>query len=204
MTTRTYEQRLRAEAAEATRRRILDALEQRLRVAATRPASVDEVAQAAGVARSTVYLVFGSRAGLFDALATELWERAGLHRLTEAVAAPDAREHLRSGLRAGVAIYAAIRDVAVALFAMSELDPDSVGGAIARLEKRRWGGMQYLAQRLAEQQVLRPDVTVDEAADLIWLLASFAGFDALYTGRGLPADQVADILITTAERTLCR
>ncbi len=204
MTTRTYEQRLRAEAAEATRRRILDALEQRLRVAPARPASVDEVARAAGVARSTVYLVFGSRAGLFDALATELWERAGLHRLTEAVAASDAREHLRGGLRAGVAIYAAIRDVAVALFAMSELDPDSVGGAIARLEKRRWGGMQYLAQRLADQDVLRPDVTVAEAADMIWLLASFASFDALYTGRGLPADQVADILITTAERTLCR
>ena len=39
---------------------------------------------------------------------------------------------------------------------------------------------------------------------MIWLLASFASFDALYTGRGLPADQVADILITTAERTLCR
>ena len=204
MTTRTYEQRLRAEAAEATRRRILDALEHRLRAARTRPASVDEVARSAGVARSTVYLVFGSRAGLFDALATELWERAGLHRLTEAVAAPDAREHLRGGLRAGVAIYAAIRDVAVALFAMSELDPDSVGGAIARLEKRRWGGMQYLAQRLADQHVLRPDVTVAEAADMIWLLASFASFDALYTGRGLPADQVADILITTAERTLCR
>ena len=204
MTTRTYEQRLRAEAAEATRRRILDALEHRLRAARTRPASVDEVARSAGVARSTVYLVFGSRAGLFDALATDLWERAGLHRLTEAVAAPDAREHLRGGLRAGVAIYAAIRDVAVALFAMSELDPDSVGGAIARLEKRRWGGMEHLAQRLADQDVLRPDVTVAEAADMIWLLASFASFDALYTGRGLPADQVADILITTAERTLCR
>jgi AcrR family transcriptional regulator len=204
VTTRTYEQRLRADAAEATRRRILDALEQRLRVAPTRPASVDEVARAAGVARSTVYLVFGSRAGLFDALATELWERAGLHRLAEAVAAPDAREHLRGGLRAGVEIYAAIRDVAVALFAMSELDPDSVGGAIVRLEKRRWGGMQYVARRLAEQHVLRPDVTVAEAADVIWLLASFASFDALYTGRGLPAHQVAAILITTAERTLCR
>ena len=67
---------------------------------------------------------------------------------------------------------------------MSALDPESVGGAIARLEERRWGGMQHLARRLAEQDQLRPDVTVDEAADVLWMLASFASFDALYTDRG--------------------
>jgi AcrR family transcriptional regulator len=201
---RKYEQRLRAERSEATRRRILDALEQRLRDAPTQPISIEEVAHRAGVARTTIYLVFGSRAGLFDALATELWNRAGLPGLTEAVAHPDAREHLRGGLRAGIQIYAALRDVAVALFSMSALDPESVGGAIARLEERRWGGMQHLARRLGEQDLLRPDVTVEEAADVLWMLASFASFDALYTGRGMSADEVARVLVTTAERTLCR
>lgn len=204
MSTRRYEQRLRAESAEETRRRILDALEWRLREAPTEPVSLDEVAKLARVARSTVYLVFGSRAGLFDALATELWERSGLRHLTEAAADPDAREHLRGGLRAGVEIFAAIRDVAASLFSMSALDPDSVGGAMARLEQRRWGGMQYLAKRLSEQGILRPDVTVEDAADILWVLASFASFDALYTGRGLPADDVTRILVATAERTLCR
>jgi len=201
---RKYEQRLRAESAEATRQRILDALEQRLRLAPTQPVSVDEVARRAGVARTTVYLVFGSRAGLFDALTTALWERAGLPELTRAVAHPDAREHLRGGLRAGVEIYAVLRDVAVALFSMSALDPDSVGGAIARMEERRWGGMQHLARRLGEQDLLRTDVTVDDAADVLWMLASFASFDALYTGRGMAAGDVARVLTATAERTLCR
>ncbi len=204
MAARKYEQRLRADRSEATRRRILDALEKRLREAPTQPVSLDEIAQRAEVARTTVYLVFGSRAGLFDALATDLWARAGLANLTEAVAHPDAREHLRGGMRAGVAIYAAIRDVAHALFSMSALDPESVGGAMARLEERRWGGMQHLANRLAEQHQLRPDVTVDEAGDVLWMLASFASFDALYTDRELPADEVARILAATAERTLCR
>jgi AcrR family transcriptional regulator len=201
---RRYEQRLRAEASDATRRRILDALEQRLREAPTTPVSVDEIARRAGVARTTVYLVFGSRAGLFDALATDLWDRAGLSRLTEAVAHPDAREHLRGGMRAGVEIFVALRDVAVALFSMSALDPESVGGAIVRLEERRWGGMEYLAGRLAEQDQLRADVTADEAADVLWMLTSFDSFDLLYTGRDLPADEVARILTQTAERTVCR
>ena len=204
MAPRRYEQRLRAEASDATRRRILDALEQRLREAPTRPVSVEEIARRAGVARTTVYLVFGSRAGLFDALATDLWDRAGLSRLTEAVAHPDAREHLRGGMRAGVGIFVALRDVAVALFSMSALDPESVGGAIVRLEERRWGGMEYLAGRLAEQDQLRADVTADEAADVLWMLTSFDSFDLLYTGRGLPADEVARILTETAERTVCK
>jgi AcrR family transcriptional regulator len=187
---RKYEQTLRAESAEATRRRILDALEERLREAPTEPVTMEQIARRAGVARTTVYLVFDSRAGLFDALATDLWIR-------------DALEHLRGGLRAGVAIYAALRDVAVALFSMSALDPDSVGGAIERLEARRWGGMEYLAGRLGEQNRLRADVTVEEAADVLWMLASFGAFDALYTGRGMSADDVSRTLIAAAERTLC-
>ncbi len=179
--TRKYEQRLRADAAEATRQRILEALEQLLRAAPTEPVSLDGVAKRAGVARSTIYLVFGSRAGLFDALVTDLWERAGLPSLTEAVAHPDAREHLRGGLRAGVRMLAALRDVAVVLFSMSTLDPESVGGAIARQEDRRWGGMLYLAGRLHEQGQLRDDVSIEDAADVLWMLTGFGSFDTLYT-----------------------
>ena len=95
-------------------------------------------------------------------------------------------------MHAGVAIFAELtRRSPYALFSMSALDPESVGGAMVRLEERRWGGMQYLAGRLAEQDRLRADVTVEEAADVLWMLASFASFDSLYTGRGLSADEVA-------------
>ena len=204
MATRGYQQRLRAEAAEDTRRRVLDALYARLHDSPSQPVSVDQVARLAGVARSTIYLVFGSRAGLFDALAADMWQRGGFQAVVDAVAHPDAREHLRGGLRGGVQVFAAHRDVMRALFSMAELDEEAVGGAMRRIEQNRTGGMAYLAQRLAEQGVLRPDVTIDEAADLLWLLASFDSFDSLYTGRGLTVDQVARMLITTAERSLCR
>ena len=123
-------------------------------------------------------------------------------RLTEAVADPDAREHLRGGLRAGVEIFAAMRDAANALFSMSSLDPESVGGAMNRLEVRRWGGMLHLARRLAEQDLLRDDMTIEDAANVLWLLASFGSFDALYSGRGMSSDEVADVLIAMAERSL--
>jgi AcrR family transcriptional regulator len=204
MATRKYEQRLRAEAAEETRRRILNAVYDRLREAPGQPVSVDQVARAARVARSTVYLIFGSRAGLFDAVALDVLQRGGFERVTAAVADPDAREHLRLGIRAGMETYAAYRDVHRVLFSTAALDPEATAGAMQRADAGRAGGMAYLAQRLAEQDQLRPDVTVDDAAHILYLITSFDAFDQLYSGRGLPVDEVARLLVATAERAVCR
>jgi AcrR family transcriptional regulator len=204
MTTRKYEQRLRAETAEETRRRILDAVYQRLREAPTQPASVEQIARTARVARSTIYLIFSSRAGLFDAVITDLMHRAGFDRVTAAVAHPDAREHLRQGIRAGAEVYAVDRDVHRALFSMAMIDPEIAAGAMQRMEERRSGGMAYLARRLAEQDVLRPDLTEADAAHILYVMTSFDAFDLLYSGRGLPAEEVGRMLAATAESAVCR
>ena len=44
----------------------------------------------------------------------------------------------------------------------------------------------------------------DPAADLMFVLTSFDGFDLLFSGRGMTADQVAEAFIETAERALLR
>ena len=202
MPTRRYEQRLRAQTAEETRRRVLDAVYDELREAPARPVSVDRIARTAGVARSTVYLIFGSRAGLFDALAADVHERGGFHRVVEAIADPDPRVHLRDGITGGVHTFAADRDVLRALVSMAALDPDAVGGAVERMDQRRAKGMLQLARRLARHGLLRDGVTASDAAHQLWLLTSFDAFDLLYTGRGLPADEVARVLVDLAERSL--
>lgn len=201
---RRYEQRLRAASAAETRSRILDAAHSLLRQAPTRPISVEEIARNAAVARSTVYTTFESRAGLFDALAAEIWDRAGYPRLLEAVRVNDAREGLRGGIAAGVEIFAADRDVFRAMFSMEHLDPDAVGGAIRRIEEQRADGMAWAARRLRAQGQLRPDVSESQAAHVIWLLASFDAFDLLYTGRGLSAKKTAELLVGLAESAVCR
>jgi AcrR family transcriptional regulator len=201
---RRYEQQLRAETAEETRRRILDAVAQRLRDAPAEPLSLDQVAKLARVARSTIYLIFGSRAGLFDAFTEYLAASTGLARLTEAVANPDARKHLREGIAAGCRMYTEDLVVYRVLFAMNHLDPASVGGAVERMEQRRAGGMAYLARRLAEDSVLRDDVTIEQAMDLLWVVCSFETFDALYTDRGMSLDEAVQLIAWTAEQSLCR
>src|ERR1035441_1456514 len=179
MATRKYEQRLRADAAAETRRRILDAVYQRLREAPSEPVSIDRIARMARVARPTVYLVFGSRAGLFEAVGADLLERGGIRRLLQAAAPPHAPQALRGGIGAVVEMYADHRDVLGVLSSVALLDAAAVGGAIQRMEQGRAGGMAHLAQRLADQEALRADVTPGQAADLLWLLTSFDSFDLL-------------------------
>jgi AcrR family transcriptional regulator len=200
--TRKYEQRLRAEDAERTRRRILDALQQRLREAPAEPVSVDQIARMARVSRSTVYLVFGSRAGLFCALSADIADCGGIDAVLESATHPDAMECLRGGIRAIVRMYASQRDILRAIHSMAQLDAEAVGGSMEKLEQGRAIGVNSRARRLAQQGALRPDVTEAQAAHVLWLLTSFDAFDVLYTGQSLPAEQVADTLIVTAERAL--
>ena len=117
---------------------------------------LDRIARLARVARPTVYLVFGSRAGLFEAVGADLLERGGFGRILQAAARPDAREALREGIAAIVEMYAAHRDVVRVLSSMALLDAAAVGGAIQRMEQGRARGMVHLAQRLADQERCLP------------------------------------------------
>ncbi|MEV4761462.1 TetR/AcrR family transcriptional regulator [Micromonospora chokoriensis] len=187
-----------------TKRRILDAVYQQLVDAPSEPVSLDKVAKLAEVARSTIYTVFGSRAGLFGALGMDLLHRGGFTDMVHAVLQPDARQGLRDGIRGNVHMYAAHRDALRTLFSMAELDADAVGGAVQGLEQGRAEGMNGLARRLHEQHTLREGVSADHAADVLWLLTSFDSFDLLFTGRRLSIDAVTATLADTAERALCR
>jgi AcrR family transcriptional regulator len=204
MATRRYEQRERAEAAERTRRRILDAVIGHLRRSPGDPISVEQIADRANVARSTIYAVFGSRAGLFDAVAADVLEGDAYDRLLEAKFEPDAREHLRAGFRSGVEMLAKDRDIVRALFSMAPLDPDGVGAAVRRREESRAEGMRRVVRRLREQGLLASGVSAADAEHALWVLTSFEAFDLLYAGRGLSPAAAARLLTETAERALLR
>src|SRR4051794_27946834 len=175
--TRRYDQRLRAQAAEQTRRRILDAVDEELRSAPTRPLSVDRIARAAGVARSTVYVVFGDRTGLMEAFGTAVLERGGFHRVLEAVADPDPLVSLGKGIDAGVRTYGAHRDVIRAIVSMAALDPEATGDALRRMDGGRFDGMLRLAKRFKRSGLLRGDLTARQAAHRLFVTTSFDAFD---------------------------
>jgi AcrR family transcriptional regulator len=92
---RTYHSQLRAEQAEETRARILDAT---IRVMARGIAtlSVPDVAREAGVSVPTVYRHFGTKQALLAAVHPHLARRAGLGQVAEPESVEDFSEMVRS------------------------------------------------------------------------------------------------------------
>jgi AcrR family transcriptional regulator len=200
-TVRAYRQRARADAAAARRQTVLDATIAMLGTEALPRVTLDAVAQRAGVARSTLYVQFGARTGLFEAVAERLLVRIEFDRLATAVRLVDPRQALRAALAESVRLYAAERDVSRALWSWADLDPDA-GRAIAVLDGGRAEGTRHLVRRLAHAGALRPDSSVAEASDALYVLTSFDAFDTLYTQRGLAVADVTDRLTAMVERLM--
>ena len=178
--------------------RIIEAVFDRLRDAPAEPIAIDRIARDGGVARSTVYAIFGSRAGLFDAVGRELAVRSGYERLVDAKHQPDARDHLRVGLPC------VRRDAGRE---PRHLPRAALDGAARRAGRRRRGRPDgrgagrrdaRLAGRLADQGVLRDGLGAADAEHILWVLTSFESFDLL-TKRRLSTERAVELLIETAE-----
>ena len=76
--------------------------------------------------------------------------------------------------------------------------------AVAAIEDGRRPGMVDLVARLAAQGYLRDGVSRNEAAQILTVITSFQAFDELFGGLGLPADTVAERLISMTERSILR
>ena len=98
-------------------------------------------------------------------------------------------------------MYAADHRVFARLLMLREVDPEAVAPLARSLDDRAIG-MASLAERLAAAGRLRPGLTAERAADVLWVLTSFWTFDELFSGRGLDADGCARILVEMARSTL--
>jgi len=198
---RAYVQAARADAAAAKRVEILDAAIDMIASDPLPQVSLDAVAKRAGVARSTVYLQFGSRSGLFEAVAERLLERVDFARLVAATRLVDPLDALHRAMAESVRLYAAERDASRALWSWSALDVDA-GRAMQVLDSGRAEGTAHLVARLDDAGMLRPGVSRNEASDLLYLLTDFDVFDTLYTDRGLSVSAVTQRLTTLVETLL--
>ena len=200
---RSYQQKARAESAAETRRRIIDVTRDLLTRAPLESVSLPAIAAEAEVARSTVYAIFGSREGLMVAVAEDLLERGGFARIGQALRGPDVVRAFEISIDVAMELYSQEHEVSWALLSLAAVDRDA-SSAAARLNFGRREGMRKLAQRMHDQGVLRDDVTVDEAADVLWLITSFETFGQLYMSRSLTPKQVGDRLMAITRRTLYR
>jgi AcrR family transcriptional regulator len=177
--TRPYQSELRAEQAEATRRRILDAA---LRVLSTGLASlsVPAVAREAGVSVPTVYRHFGTKADLLTQMYPHAARRAGLDRVPDPATVGD----VKTAVRALVERLDTLDDVSRAAFASPIADEVRHATMPSRYARIR---------RLGESiEPPLPAAALDRITRLLVVLISQSSLRTWRDHLGVSAEQAAD------------
>ena len=200
---RRYRMKARAEAADAGRRRVLEAARMAILDGPVPALTIGAVARRAGVARSTIYAQYGSQAGLIGAVMVDAGQRGGFERVLELFNLPDAAEAMRRALQEGARMMGSDYELTRRVSVLAQLDPD-VMALLATAAEYRAGGMRYQAGRLAEQESLRPDITPEQAAMVLWVLTDFATYEGLHTTWGMDSEQIGDFFVSVASRYLLR
>jgi AcrR family transcriptional regulator len=176
-----------------TRRRILDAaldFFQRGEV----DASMQEITKAAGYSRQTLYLNFADRGAFYVAVVERAEER---YHFSEEYAKV---ERAPNGIAALVAIVGLqarisrlIKPIAYALDVLRNKD-SAVEKARQKRVDRRIAACEAVIARLVAEGLLRRDITVKAAADILWLMTSFHTWDNLVNTRKWTTTQYRDFL----------
>jgi AcrR family transcriptional regulator len=172
---RPYNSVLRDEQARATRRVIVEAAARLFVARGYGATTIDAIADEAGVGRKTVFTSVGSKARALK-LAID-WAIVGddepvalLDRpvVRAGMVEPDPRRILTDFAHSLREIGARFGPLAEVAEAAAGIDPE-IKALREEGRAQRLTGMRILAGVLAQRRALRPDMTLDEAADVLWL-----------------------------------
>jgi AcrR family transcriptional regulator len=148
------------------------------------PAHLEDLAADAGVSRQSVYLHFGSRAGLLIALVEHMDEVLELNaRLAELRAITDPVAAFEQTLRLMATFEPRIHGVAMALVRLAPTDPDAAAALEDRL-KQRLRGLNEVLRAVEAQGKLSSDWTAKQAADALWQAGHPSSYELLVVERG--------------------
>jgi AcrR family transcriptional regulator len=191
-----------------TRQRIIDTARELLIARGYRATTIADIARNAGVHVDTVYELVGRK----PVLLRELIERA-ISGTDGAVAAeerdyvmavraePDPARKLAIYARAVRHIQARMAPLFLALRDASSTEPEAAQ-VWREVSERRATNMRKLAGDLENAGGLRPGLSIDEAADVIWATNSSELYVLLTVDRGWSADRYEHWLTDTWRRLL--
>ena len=205
---RRYESAHRQEQARQTRQAILNAAAALFVDPGYAATPLTAVAAKSGVAIQTVYKVFGSKQALLSALVdvtvagddqpVPLPER---EFVADIAALTGARAKLRRYAQHLVEVHARQAQVVLALAAAATADPEAASIWQKNVDDRR-RGMAMFAAELASTGELRPDHTVDTAADVLWLAMDVRNYDWLVRRRDWSAERFQTWYVDTVAAAL--
>jgi len=205
---RRYDNAKRTEQAAQTRRDILAAARSLFVETGYARTTVAQIAERAGVNVDTVYTSVGRKPDLMRELvetaisggdvAVPAAERDYVQRMR---ASTSAREQIEIYAEAITEIQVRMAPTFLALRDAALVDEDcrKLWQSIA---ERRAGNMRLLAAGMRRTGQLRPDLTDDQVADVIWSMNAAEFWDLLVTQRGWSPDQFRDWLVDAWTRLL--
>jgi AcrR family transcriptional regulator len=187
-----------AEKARQTRQRVLTAAEELFVERGYGATTLQEVADRAGVSVQTIYFTFRNKRALLKELAdvtiagddepVPTMERPWF---TSAMTAPTAAEHLRAHAEGAGSVIARVAALVDVLRTAAALEPEI--DELWRLGNDQRHAVQHAAAlALTAKPGARPDVTPDQAADLLYATLSPEMYLLLVRDRGWSAERFVD------------
>src|SRR5262249_5240886 len=123
MATRPYRARSARPRSQETRKRITAAVHELLAEGAFHEATVEQIAERAGVSRATVYQHFGSRLEMIDSVCDVMGVNPALVEIRRVIGLPDTREALTKTLAGSVRFWSTESPVLRELYGVAAVDP---------------------------------------------------------------------------------
>jgi AcrR family transcriptional regulator len=192
---RRYESPLRDEQTRLTRRKILDAAHRLLLQGGYPALTIATLARDAGVSVQTVYNAVGGKADVVKAVydvalagddePVPMIERPAFKAM---LAEPNARRWFQHYAAVARSVVAGTSSLLTVLLAQGAAGDPDLADFTATIERERATGTARIAELYASHFALRPGLTVERAADILWTLTSPEIADRLIRRRGWSLD----------------
>jgi AcrR family transcriptional regulator len=205
---RSYHSPRRQEQAQETRQKILAAAERLFASDGYAATTLPSVAREAGVSPATITVAFGTKPALLDALIKStvrgdeapepLAQRSWWQEMLQEA---DPARQLRLFAAIGRRIHERTTDIAEIVRGAATADPE-IALLRQRLGESRFQDNREVAESLARKGALDSGVTVEQATDLIWTLASADVYRMLVVDRGWSAERYEEWLASTLAHSI--
>jgi AcrR family transcriptional regulator len=205
---RAYRSSVREESAGRTRRRIVEAAAELFVERGYAGATIDAVAERAGVSRRTIFQSVGSKVELLKTAWD--WAVVGDDQPIPVVDRPEIARMRAEGdpdrlvelwVEQVMRVASRVGPLALVLARAVDLDPEA-DALQERIDVERRTGASHFVGGLATIGGLRPDVSLDEGADMAWVLMNPLFVRRLREDRGWSDDQVRTWLVRLTKASL--
>lgn len=205
---RTYDSSRRKEQARQTRRQIIEAARKLFIERGYSGATMEAIAQEAGVAAETIYAAFGNKQGILSRLISvslvgddepaTLFEREGPLAVQQE---KDPARQIKLFAADMAQIMGRVAPILEVMRSAAKIEPE-IDEMFHTLLNERVEGMKFFIHALAANSPLRAGLTIEAAAETVWALTSGEVYTLLVKDRGWPVDKYCSWLATAFSQLL--